>query len=219
MPLPKRTHLGLRDAKLISSRFLAEGNECGEGYLDISAYKSASLGALDYLASIDAGFVGLGFEWVSADMAMRLARWKSYFLIFEKLNRLSPRAARILNTSSHPLEFPSLKRLDVEAAKYLVHDEGHHPLSIYISAGLGESLAKELIRHPHELYLSVHSLEPSVAEVLSRHQGYFLSLTSQSPISENSLRAFSGNALKCLTTDSGEYGYRLNWNTTEEWWI
>lgn len=221
-PTPKRLYLDLPEAKRVASQFVAEGNESvhGHDYLDLAAYASASLDALDHLASIEASFVGLGFEWLDPAMANQLARWKSYFLVLDNLGELTPKVTRILNTSNHALVFSNLKHLDIEAAEYLVDDDGHHPLDIHISGMLSLPLAKVLSRHPHELYLSVFSLEPQAAKALSRHHGYSLSVTSKAPFSEDVLRAFSGNAMRHLTTRSGvngffgseEIGYTLDWN-------
>lgn len=92
-PTPKRLYLDLPEAKRVASQFAAEGNESGHDhdYLDLAAYASASLDALDHLASIEAGFVGLGFEWLDPAMANQLARWKSFsFLISHKVQQAHP---------------------------------------------------------------------------------------------------------------------------------
>jgi len=121
-PAPKRLHLDLPEAKRIASQFVAEADEHGWDDLDLAAYVSASLDALDHLSSLDASFAYLGFERLDPGMAKLLARWKSYFLIFDNLCELTPEVARILNASSHALDFTNLQRLDIEAAGYLVDD-------------------------------------------------------------------------------------------------
>lgn len=216
--LPKRLHLDLHEAKRISSLFVAEGESHSLSFLDLTDYASASLDALDYLAPLGASFASLGFEWLDPAMAKLLARWKSYFLIFDNLDKLTPKVTRILNTSNHPLIFSNLKHIGIEAAEYLVDDDGHHPLDIRIPGVLSLPLAKVFSKHPHELYLSIFNLEPQAAKALSRHQSYNLSVTSKAPFSKDALRAFSGDAMKRLTTVSGGYGYRLMWNVTEECW-
>lgn len=213
----KRLHLDLPEAKRIANQFVVKGNEGDGDWLELADYASASLDALDHLASLGAGFVTLGLEWLSPAMASQLARWKSHFLIFDSIDRLTPNVTRILNTSNHALVFSNLKHLDIEAAKYLV-DDGYHPLDIHLPGVLSLPLAKTLSMHPHELSLSIYSLEPRAAKVLARHQGYYLNIASKQPFSENTLQAFSGNAMKYLTTNSGEYGCSLNWKATKDWW-
>jgi len=227
-PTPKRLHLDLPEAKQVASQFAAEADEHGWGYLNLAAYASASRDALDHLAFIEAGYISLGFEWLDPAMASQLARWKSFGLEFVNLSELTPEVTRILNISSHFLDFPNLKRLDIETAKHLVDDgNGGNPLKISLPGELSLPLAKVLSRHTHELYLSVSSLDRRVAKTLSQHQGYNLGVHSKMPFSEDSLRAFSGNAMRRLTTHSGvngfygseEIGYTLDWNATDEWWL
>lgn len=214
-PIPKRLHLDLQEAKRIGSQFVAD-EQGFLSFLDLTDYASVSLNALDHLTHIDASFTSLGFEWIDPAMAKLLARWESYFLTFNKLDKLTPEITRVLNSSNHPLVFMNLKHLDVETAEYLVH-EGTLPLHIRSLAELSPPLAKVLSRHAHELYLSVTSLEPLAADALSRHQGYNLSVTSKLAFPEDTLQAFAGDAMKHLSTDSGEYGYKLTWAATDEW--
>lgn len=223
MPIPttKRLHLDLHEAKQIAASF-GDGDRSCCLMLD---YTSASQEAIAHLSSLNASGAILGLESLNPDMANLLAGWKTPHLVFNNLGKLTPEVARHLNLSNHALGFLNLRRLDVKAARYLVGDGYFGELDINIHGVPSQSLVKVLSMHPYDLTLRVASLEPQAAKALSFHMGCYLRINSKAPFSEDTLQAFFGSAMKCLTTDlcdhfyvSGENGYTLDVTTNEEGW-
>lgn len=175
-PPGAKAHLDLAAAKMIRKHFLASQD------LDLMAYSTASMEALECLKPLDGGFATLGFTAVTPDMAMVLGDWKTYFLCFTHLQSLWLEAASHLGNaeSGHGLVFEWPMALSVATARAVAGNGA--PLHLTLQAAPDLPCAEALATHTHELYLtwSDGNIEPSVASALGLHAGYFLHLTMSS---------------------------------------
>lgn len=199
------THLDLQTAKSIKEGF--EANPPDESYaLDLSSYRSASIEAIELLASLEFGFASIGLTDLSAAAATALSGWKSYFLIFERLSLLTPSAAEALGSedAEHGLVFSQLKVLDSVSARYLVKAAGAGcPLSLQLSGQLTPRVASALAEHRHELSIDLAApLLPNAAEALAFHCGYNLQILSQLEITCEAIQRLGANPAKSISIGS-----------------
>jgi len=174
---PAALHLDPATASMIIKRINAGHPDYDNDVLDLSIYRTASAGAIRMLASFDFGFVDIGLAALTTEIALALADWNSYFLIFSNLRSIPIGAAKALahGDAAHALVFEKLAHLEGEAAEHLVSATGQcSPLSIGLTCDLSPQLAKTLAGHKHELSLNLieGQLKPSAARELSIHGGY-----------------------------------------------
>lgn len=196
------THLDLITAQAIKERF-QENPPNESDVLDLSLFRSASMEAIELLASLEFGFADIGFTELSAEVAKALSAWNSYLLIFNRLSLLSPRAAKALGTddAEHALVFSQLKLLDALSAQHLVKATGLGcPLSLRLSGQLTPRVARALAEHRHELSIDLDTpLLPNTAGELASHNGYNLEIHSQTEITSEVIQRLRANPAKSLS--------------------
>lgn len=196
------THLDLAIARKIGAGFQSTLPD-KMGILDLSSFQSASVEAIEILASLEFGFAQFGLTDLNTAAARALSAWKTYFLMFERLEFISPEAARALgsNGAEHALVFPHLNLLDPVSAVHLVNATGRGcPLSLRFSGPMTTQLARALAGHSHELFIDlVAPLQPSAAEELAFHHGYSLEIRSQAPIPFQAIKRLEANPAKSLS--------------------
>ncbi len=172
------THLDLATARKICAGFQATPPDETD-ILDLSSYRSASVEAIEILASFEFCFAQIG------------------------LTDLNKAAARALgsNDTEHALVFSQLNVLDPVSAGHLVNATGMvNPLSIRLSSHMTSQVARALAGHSHELFIELDApFPPSAAEKLAFHHGYCLEIRSQLPIPFQAIERLAANPAKSLS--------------------
>jgi hypothetical protein len=182
-PSGAKAHLDLTAAQIIREQFLASEEHhpnydvLGED-MDLTAYSTASIDALECLKPLIGGFATLGFTAVSPEMAKVLGDWKTHFLCFTHLQSLEFEAASCLGSaeSGHGLVFEWPMALDEATLRALAGNGA--PLSLHLRPAPDMDCAVALATHTHELYLTCPSvvIGPQVWSALILHAGYSFKL-------------------------------------------
>jgi hypothetical protein len=183
LPAGAKAHLDLTAAKIIREQFLASEEHhpnydvLGED-LDLTAYSTASIEALECLTPLNGGFATLGFTAVTPEMAKVLGDWKTYFLCFTHLQSLGLEAASYLGNaeSGHGLVFEWPMALDAATLQAVAGNGA--PLSLNLRPAPDMACALALATHTHELYLTCPNvvIAPQVQTALNLHVGYLFEL-------------------------------------------
>lgn len=157
--------------------------------------------------------IELGINQLSPRAAKALLGMNADFLFLIDLRGLDEQAAFVLGAC--PFDTRPIRQLRLEepiserAAAWLVgesppEDGCDRPLSVSVPS-ITLPVALALSSHTHELYLQVRDeiLTPDIAEVLSGHAGYSLTLDCDWGFSDETLLALSGNPGK-RTRKTGE---------------
>lgn len=196
------THLDLATARKISAGFQATPPDETD-ILDLSNFRSASVEAMEILASLEFGFAEIGFTDLNTAAAKAFSAWKTYFMMFDRLAFVSPEAAMALGShdAEHAFVFTLLNELDSVSAGHLVNATGTGcPLSLRLSGPMTSQVARALAGHGHELFIDLDApLQPSAAEELAFHHGYILEIRSQVPISLQAIERLGANPAKSLS--------------------
>jgi hypothetical protein len=211
-----KAHLDLAMADKLREQFLASEEHhhnydvLGED-LDLSAYSSASLEALECLAPLNGLAATIGFESITPEIANVLSRWETYFLCFPQLQRLHYESAIHLGNAeaAHGLEFGFPIQLSATSAKAVVCNGA--PMHLTLQAEPDFSRAVALATHEHEMFLTlpVEAILPMAASALSLHAGYLLQIAMPSRPSDAVLQALASNANKQLSLSAPEALNRL----------
>lgn len=184
-----------RENKSLGQRF---DIDLGPGGIDLEAYSSASVEALEYLAPLEASWADFGFENISPEMAKALSEWKAHVQTFSSLKTICPDAAIYLGSGKggQMLCFDSPMSLDASCAKGLVCNEA--PLYLTLQTIPDLNLAKILATQQDALSLTFPGsiVSPLVAEALSVHAGYRLEVSMPNRPSEALFQQFSSNPKK-----------------------
>jgi hypothetical protein len=222
-----KAHLDLAAAKIIRDQFLASEEHhpnydvLGED-IDLTAYSTASIEALECLAPLNGAFATLGFTAITPDMAMVLGNWKTYFLCFSHLQSLGLEAAGYLGSaeSAHGLVFEWPMKLAASAIEVLVRNGS--PLSITLQSAPDLACATALAMHEHELHLTLPNerMGLSVASALSLHSGYSLQISMPARPSTQVTKALASNPNKRVRLRSpNELNAQAQVTTHKNWLI
>jgi hypothetical protein len=198
-------HLNLALAKEIKARFLATEEHhpnydlLGED-IDLSAYASASIDALECLAPLNGLAAMIGLESITPEIAKVLSQWRTYFLCFPQLQSLDHESAAHLGSTeaAHGLDFGFPLQLSASTAKAVVRSGSPMYLTLHAVPDLPRAIA--LAAHEHEMFLTLpaKAISPLAATALSFHAGYLLQIAMPYRPSEAVLQALSSNANKQL---------------------
>lgn len=147
--------------------------------------------------------IELGINQLSPRAAKALQGMSVEFLCLTGLSGLEEQAAFVLGAcpfDTRPIRYLRLaKPISERAAAWLVGEPPpengcDRPLTVSVPS-ITLPVAQALSRHTHELYLEVRDemLSPEIAEVLSRHAGYSLTLDCDCGFSDETLQALFGN--------------------------
>lgn len=188
----------------------------GALWLMLGNFSRAADDALERLAAGMQNLEGieLGINQLSPRAAKVLLGMNVAFLFLTGLRGLAEQAAFVLGAC--PFDARPIRHLRLEepiserAAAWLVgepppEDRCDRPLTVSVPS-ITLPVALALSRHTHELYLEVRDeiLTPDIAEVLSGHAGYSLTLDCDRGFSDETLQALSGNPGK-RTRKPGEW--------------
>lgn len=147
--------------------------------------------------------IELGINQLSPRAAKALLGMNVEFLCLTGLRSLEEQAAFVLGAC--PFDARPIRHLRLEepiserAAAWLVgepppENRCDRPLTVSVPS-ITLPVAQALSRHTHELYLEVRDemLSPDIAEVLSGHAGYSLTLDCDCGFSDETLQALFGN--------------------------
>jgi hypothetical protein len=206
-----KAHLDLTMAETFREQFLASEEHhsnydvLGED-LDLSAYSSASVEALECLAPLSGLAATIGFATITPEIAKVLSQWMTYFLCFPRLQRLDYESANLLGgaEAAHGLYFDYPLHLCATAAKAVVCNGAPMYLTLNATPDLSRAIA--LAAHEHEMFLTLpaQAISPLAATALSFHAGYLLQLAMPYRPSDAVLQAISSNAHKQLSLTAPE---------------
>lgn len=174
-------------------------------WLMLGSFRHAADDMLEHLAGGMQNLEGieLGINQLSPRAAKALLGMNVDFLVLTALCGLDEQAAFVLGAC--PFDVRPIRHLRLEepiserAAAWLVgepppENRCDRPLTVSVPS-ITLPVAQALSRHTHELYLEVRDemLSPDIAEVLSGHAGYSLTLDSDCGFSDETLQALFGN--------------------------
>ncbi|MCF8209206.1 MAG: hypothetical protein K9K38_07365, partial [Rhodoferax sp.] len=169
--------------------------------LDLSAYSSASLEALECLAPLNGLAATIGFEAISPEIAKVLSEWKTYFLCFPRLQCLEYESAFQLGNAeaAHGLDFGFPIQLSATATRAVVGNGAPMYMTLHAAPDLSRAVA--LATHEHEMFLTLpaQAISPMSASALSLHAGYLLQIAIPDRSTECVLQALASNAHKQLS--------------------
>jgi hypothetical protein len=212
-----KAHLDLTMAEKFREQFLASEEHhsyydvLGED-LDLSAYSSAALDALECLAPLNVLAATIGLESITPEIANVLSRWKTYFLCFPRLQRLDYESANHLGNAeaAHGLEFGFPIKLSATSAKAVVSNGAPMHLTLHAAPDLACAVA--LATHEHEMFLTLpaQAISPMAASALSLHAGYLLQIEMPHKPSEDVLQALASNTHKKLSLSPPDPLHKLS---------
>jgi hypothetical protein len=189
------------------SRYL-ERHIDGAQWLTLDGFSHASDDVLERFSAQMHHLEGIeiGLNRITPRAAKALVEMNVYILIFTDLHDLDEQAASALGAcpfDNRPLRELNLRSsISEKAAASLVgeppnDDEYDSPLSLSVPS-INFRVAQALSRHTHELHVTVRDemLSADVAEVLSSHAGYFLTVTCGRGFSAEALVALGSNSQK-----------------------
>lgn len=192
-PASKLGYLDLPTARLEARE--AVEHEYGLGVLLLDDYDSASLEALEYLASLELFVLHVNFASLTAEMVAALSRVRAETLsIGERMNlELLSAYARFDPVNQTELDISSVKTLSATAAARLVAS-GAADLSFWAFDEMAVEAAEELARHAGGLrFRADQASQIEVARALSRFSGRRYELVTNLKPSKGVLRAFKRN--------------------------
>jgi len=143
----------------------------------LTEYKSITPEALELFSSkynSEEHSISLALTEMDRNTAQILANWNPGFLEFTELRSLDSDIAAILSDTKSLIDFRKLYGINPPVARELARVKGTLSLNV---ESISLSVATELIHQESELFLN--SLRPpskQVLNLLSEHQGYYLSL-------------------------------------------
>lgn len=174
-------------------------------WLMLGTFRHAADDLLERLAAGMQNLEGieLGISQLSPRAAKALLGMNIDFLFLTALCGLDEQASFVLGAcpfDARPIRHLRLEEpISEQAAAWLVGEPPpenacDRPLTVSVPS-ISLPVAQALSRHTHELYLEVRDemLSPDIAQVLSDHTGYSLTLDCDCGFSDETLHALSGN--------------------------
>lgn len=219
-------HLGLTQAKILRARVERQA-EWLERHLDLSAFRTASMEALQYLADLEVPLCSANFSEADLQTLKGVFQLNTVNLRLGSaidinlLGQNSPDAPGRDDLQAMVIELPHPHRLVAAAARTIA---GYGLESIVLGEfnELDTTTALSLATHDGTLVFDVpQATSGSVANALSTHSGRAIHILSDSRPSDEVIQAFLRRQKKSFSLDSfcGQRGcvrWRLAWERTSE---